>query len=1526
MEPADNRFRDIAGSAATPFPDLMNDPAYDEREKGFDDLDTCRICHGEATEEEPLFYPCKCSGSIKFVHQICLVEWLSHSQKKHCELCKTPFRFTKLYDPNMPQSLPAPLFLKQALIQCFRTLVTWLRFVLVAFVWLGWLPWSMRAIWRALFWLADGRWSASDNVRTQAAKNAQEGLGQLFANGSVANAGVANSVTSTISNAAISATAVPSAPSSMLDFATHEPLMLTLIKKVMPNLFMPAFTSTVGQGNVQNNSTITSTKPRYPSWLSDVKFLNSLTPYPTINNMIMDTLEGQLITLLVVVAFILLFLIREWVVQQQPMANIAEGEREAALQLIANANNRINDRFNEEGGFGQREAAPAQPGNELNNPRAEANELDNEILPRFAPHSPAPSSNGSDYDLPGYEAELRGLDENDPDYEPEGPPLTARAQAFRDLVARTHGNHEEMLRILREEAHGDDFDWIVNAITGATVNRDASAGPSSRPGDNDNPENLDGSDAVNSVDGGTNDILLDAHAGPSVQSPVNESQARDNASPIVDIQPEERPPQAIGERIIDWFWGDITPIERNAEEPVLADEEHIVQDPALEDPFVPLPNRMEDIQANANANAAAGRAGLDPNDVEAVEGDDFEGIMDLIGMQGPIFGLFQNGVFCALLIAFTVAIGIWLPYLWGKIALVLLANPLELVIGVPITAVEVVADIALDTLIGVVGYLMYWFSFVFKIILSPFSAFIPIAEWIPRDKSVTSASLSLIDASSHRLNKVIKAFLVFHESDIPMFSVLSHQALKLHQARLNVVFHWVFVTFKFILHDFPLRIVTLGVPGALSFDLDFSQAKILTSQIQQQLTNIAKSSVFSMPGTRFMNASAAKAASATVPVDYELAVWDSKDRVIAIFMGYLLASMIGLLYLRITGLLSGANRGQRIEGMLAEVLIQAGGVMKVILIIGIEMIVFPLYCGSLLDLALLPLFSEATVTSRIAFTAASPLTSLFVHWFVGTCYMFHFALFVSMCRKILRSGVLYFIRDPDDPTFHPIRDVLERTITTQLRKIGFSALVYGALVIVCLGGVVWGLHFALDGVLPIHWSASAPMLEFPVDLLFYNFVLPVIIQSFKPSDGFHDIYNWWFHKCAHFLRLSNFFFPERHPEEEGYHVRKTWWAVLSRSKGDWQHPVVGNDQLAAAERENREVYFLRDGRYVRAPGSDQVRIPKGTNVFLEVTENNDRIDMKHDPADGLHGRSSSMFTKVYVPPSFRTRIAAFILLIWLFAATTGVGITIIPLIIGRKIIMSYSSTQAPVNDVYAFSSGLCVVGAFAYLAYYSGTALDFVREHSGGYIRSPRQAAQTSLDLMLHAARLLYVFIVAVIVLPSLFALLTELYVLIPAHTIIGDGESHVVHVVQDWALGVLYVQMAVKLTFWQPHSWVAAAVNSVFHDGWLKPNVSIATRALVLPIILFASVAIALPLSFGFIVRWTMFYSHVEVQPNIYRYAYPTTLLIVLFAFTVHLLIKRVAVWRTNIRDEVYLIGERLHNFSEKRARDVGVSRMMTG
>jgi E3 ubiquitin-protein ligase MARCH6 len=113
------------------------------------DPDTCRICRGEATQDEPLFYPCKCSGSIKYVHQDCLMEWLSHSQKKHCELCKTPFRFTKLYSPQMPTTLPVHIFIGHVAKYLFKNMMVWLRGALVVTVWLCCLPGLMRSAFLA---------------------------------------------------------------------------------------------------------------------------------------------------------------------------------------------------------------------------------------------------------------------------------------------------------------------------------------------------------------------------------------------------------------------------------------------------------------------------------------------------------------------------------------------------------------------------------------------------------------------------------------------------------------------------------------------------------------------------------------------------------------------------------------------------------------------------------------------------------------------------------------------------------------------------------------------------------------------------------------------------------------------------------------------------------------------------------------------------------------------------------------------------------------------------------------------------------------------------------------------------------------------------------------------------------------------------------------------------------------------------------------------------------------------------------
>ncbi|XP_055319978.1 uncharacterized protein LOC129577267 [Sitodiplosis mosellana] len=68
--------------------------------------DICRICHCESDPQNPLLTPCYCSGSLKYVHQTCLQQWLTASETNSCELCKFPFiMHTKIKPFNEWRSL-----------------------------------------------------------------------------------------------------------------------------------------------------------------------------------------------------------------------------------------------------------------------------------------------------------------------------------------------------------------------------------------------------------------------------------------------------------------------------------------------------------------------------------------------------------------------------------------------------------------------------------------------------------------------------------------------------------------------------------------------------------------------------------------------------------------------------------------------------------------------------------------------------------------------------------------------------------------------------------------------------------------------------------------------------------------------------------------------------------------------------------------------------------------------------------------------------------------------------------------------------------------------------------------------------------------------------------------------------------------------------------------------------------------------------------------------------------------------------
>ncbi|GJX82258.1 probable E3 ubiquitin ligase SUD1 isoform X1 [Tanacetum coccineum] len=158
----------------------------DDDEEG----DVCRICRNTGDVDNPLRYPCACSGSIKFVHQDCLLQWLNHSNARHCEfgfhfisvadalynadhkrslvnmghakfnlsrlffqlqVCKHPFSFSPVYAENAPTRLPFQEFIIGMAMKAYHVLQFFLRLSFVLSVWLIIIPFITFWIWRFSF-------------------------------------------------------------------------------------------------------------------------------------------------------------------------------------------------------------------------------------------------------------------------------------------------------------------------------------------------------------------------------------------------------------------------------------------------------------------------------------------------------------------------------------------------------------------------------------------------------------------------------------------------------------------------------------------------------------------------------------------------------------------------------------------------------------------------------------------------------------------------------------------------------------------------------------------------------------------------------------------------------------------------------------------------------------------------------------------------------------------------------------------------------------------------------------------------------------------------------------------------------------------------------------------------------------------------------------------------------------------------------------------------------------------------------
>ncbi|KAJ3103664.1 hypothetical protein HK100_004161, partial [Physocladia obscura] len=363
--------------------------------------------------------------------------------------------------------------------------------------------------------------------------------------------------------------------------------------------------------------------------------------------------------------------------------------------------------------------------------------------------------------------------------------------------------------------------------------------------------------------------------------------------------------------------------------------------------------------------------------------------------------------------------------------------------------------------------------------------------------------------------------------------------------------------------------------------------------------------------------------------------------------------------------------------------------------IAIELGAFPAFCGVLIDICTLNVFgSGSTIESRLVFYQAYPWTSYFLHWLAGTTFMFQFAGYVQSVRKIVRPGVVWFIRDPDDPQFHPMQDILEKPALSQLRKLAFGALMYAVVVVSTVGGyvvVVSLIQEAVGGaksgaakVWPLKWGFSQPLSEFPIDLVLFHFVVPAFVAWIEPKELVLAGLKLYFRTAARWLRLTHFLFGERMRDEENGEVGeddplviKLFEEVQRQDDGGVDNDA---DELLDEDGEQRVAAAAAAAEpkpYLRVPNHDRIPLKPGVKVMVPMTKNEPLIGRAGENEEDIKAN----WTRVYVPGQLRVRLFALITLEWIFGLVIAAGLTFVPLYIGRSFFIAVHNYFANHNIV-----------------------------------------------------------------------------------------------------------------------------------------------------------------------------------------------------------------------------------------------------
>jgi E3 ubiquitin-protein ligase MARCH6 len=205
------------------------------------------------------------------------------------------------------------------------------------------------------------------------------------------------------------------------------------------------------------------------------------------------------------------------------------------------------------------------------------------------------------------------------------------------------------------------------------------------------------------------------------------------------------------------------------------------------------------------------------------------------------------------------------------------------------------------------------------------------------------------------------------------------------------------------------------------------------------------------------------------------------------------------------------------------------------------------------------------------------------------------------------------------------------------------------------------------------------------------------------------------------------------------------------------------------------------------------------------------------------------YTIVYIPPNFRSRVIAFITMLWMIGAICVGFVVALPLSLGRSFFRLF--TPRDIHDGYSFIIGFYLIW-LCYLIAHAIDRLDRRRKRRSG--EGPR--AELGLLVvkrgLLWFAKMIYMAFFLGIAIPILLAVVVDLYIVLPIRFAVDPALVPKIKIVDQWALGLLYAKIAIYVQRIQPPTRISRGLQQIQALGWTRPDPVLATKEVIAPLV----------------------------------------------------------------------------------------------